>query len=225
MTWSNTIRAAVSGLTSLYPAILSPLNGEGGNQAEMADGLGRFSTAIDSLRSVSWHSNELTIAGTSIQVTGETAHTWQRVSQSVVVDGVSCRIPYWETIAASSPANVLLIDVPHPRLANCYLSGYTINSRSPGAHGSIPLSADRFKAALIEYRTDAMYLYRSDDAADTTSAAAYDANQDFRITIASGLRPQLNQHRYALALRAETGGLAVLGRQVRGVLFHFSKVA
>ena len=227
MAWTNSIRAAVSGLTSLYPQVFAPLNGENLGQANFADGVGRLSTALESLRSVSWHSNEITIAGTSVQVTGETAHTWQRASQSVTFDGVSCRIPYWETIAASNPVNVLLIDVPHPRLADVYLSGYTINSRSPGAHASIPLSADRFKAALIEYRTDAMYFYRSDDACDTSSPANYDAKQEWRVTIAAGggLRPQLNQYRYALALRAETGGLAVLGRQVRGVLFHFSKDA
>ncbi len=228
MTWGNTLRAAVSGLTSLYPAVLSPLNAvDNFGQADTADGLGRLSTAIDSLRSVSWHSNELTIAADEPILTGGATNSWTRGNGTVTIDGVSCNLPFWETITGASPNDVLLYGIPHPRLANVYLSGYTIMSSTAAGHSSVPSSNDRFRAALIEYRAGSTNLYRTDQAADGSSVAAYDAAQDYRVTIAAGsaLRPQLNQYRYALALRAETGGFAVLGRRVRGVLFHFSKDA
>lgn len=226
MTWSNTIRAAVSGLTSLYPAIISPLNGEGGNQAEMSDGLGRFSTAIDSLRSVSWHADDLVIPGL-LHLAYETsgANLWDRAESATL--GGTTLWPYWVTNGTSTSNARLIIPIVAPMLgAGCYLKGYQVTSEHVGtAHAAVPgtpfgieiyeMAGNGAKTKLLDY-----------PAANTASVLQYESAGTYGGTFASGSRPLLASNKqFFAALYNESNANAQVGRRVHGVAFVFGKDA
>lgn len=225
MTWSNSIRAAVSGLTSLYPQVFSPTNGEDLGQANFADGLGRLSTAIDSLRSVGWHSDEITIAG-DLHGAYETvgSNIWDR-AEIATSGGGTTLWPVWDSSSTSNSNGRLIIQMPHAVVNDLYISGFTVISQHVGTvHASVP--ANPFVGEM--YRTNAVgtALVRVDPAANMASVGVYEALTAYRLTYVPGSRPRCNLTEvYSLALRPEHSADAQTGRRVRGVLFHFSKDA
>lgn len=226
MTWGNTIRAAVSGLTALYPAVLSPLNGDDGDQAEMATGIGRLSTAIDSLRSVSWHANDLVVPGL-LHLAYETvgANLWDRAE--VATAGGTTLWPYWVTNGTSASNARLIVPILAPMLgAGCYLKGYQVTSEHNGtAHAAVP--AVPFGLEVYEMAGNGVVTKLLDyPAANTSNVGQYESASTYGGTFSTGTRPLLASNKQLFAaLYNESGANAQVGRRVHGLALVFSKDA
>lgn len=228
MAWTGVARAAVSGITSLFPALLKPLNGEKLNQSNFG-AFDAWATNIESLRAASWHAGDYEIPGDVINAY-ETigANLWDRNERAT--SGGTMLWPYWVTNGTSSSNARLIVPIHHPMLANgkCYLKGYKVTSEHVGTvHGAVP--AAWFGIEIYKQEGNgAVTLVHDYPAANTSNVLQYEAAGTYGGTFSTGSRQEMlaSPHvQYFAAFRNESGADARVGRRLYGCSFVFSKDA
>lgn len=222
MPWTGVARAAISGVASLFPALLRPLNGEQLNQVNF-QALNDWATNIESLRAASFRADSFEIAGDLMggYYTPDATGIWIKGSETSIGGGTTYW-PYWQADSTSSSNARLIFPVIAPNISGCCLKSVRVISEHKGtAHGAVPGTPFRVEFYRGANNTGASFLDAA-NAADTASPAAYDAAQSRIVTPASGPYPTGTNPMW-VALVNESGAGSQIGRRVRGISFLFSK--